>query len=683
MRRSVQRLAVFAAAMLIVAAVADAQVWWQNGWPHRRAVTVANHQQTNLPGDDIAVVTMPTGGLIKPDGSDLRVATAAGDPVACQVLMVGPGDQASLAFALEGLAERYYVYFGNAQPPPGKALEIRRGVLLEMRAYTGGGFASLEQIQKVFERSQELVGKGMVDSVFLGLNPFGPQNRLACRFEGYFTVQTPGSYEFACTSRHDNYMLVDDKLVYQYLGRELDRTPTAQQKVELKGGLHKLTIYHVNSQGDPIVVAAWRGPGEKNLKPIPAQAFAPVLRAAPGPMEDYGKALTIDFLPQHDGEAFVIDRYYQRYGFTALQAPKIPDKVVWQWDFGDGQSAVGADVQHIYLVPGQYAVTLKAKTSAGELTRTHRVFVSRPWDRVAMQKLDAVGGYGRIVQGYDFARLDAEGNAEAAVLLDRAGLREGMLKAGAAFIARDSAPQEKVQQVAVLCAEQLTAMGQHETAVRSLTKGAKMTNNPTVCATLLVQAGRIVLDRLDDPDRAWEMFDSTLKKYSTLTTAAAIQDARIGLGDVWRARGDYDKALKQYTDATRRGEATVERLIVIKGDLARHVEEYVRTKDFQVAGEYLDRWQRQFPIDKLEGYWSLLRAQVLAGQGRHEEAAREAEALVKVAPGSNYAPALLMLAAESYDKLKRSEDAKAARKRIAEKYPESPLAREASRQAGL
>ena len=36
-----------------------------------------------------------------------------------------------------------------------------------------------------------------------------------------------------------------------------------------------------------------------------------------------------------------------------------PKEVVsWHWDFGDGNEANGAIVQHIYMVPGEYTVTL-------------------------------------------------------------------------------------------------------------------------------------------------------------------------------------------------------------------------------------------------------------------------------------------------------------------------------------
>lgn len=47
-----------------------------------------------------------------------------------------------------------------------------------------------------------------------------------------------------------------------------------------------------------------------------------------------------------------------------------------QWDFGDGQSAQGAQVAHVYTQPGQYTVTATASVGGSSLTGTGQVTVS-------------------------------------------------------------------------------------------------------------------------------------------------------------------------------------------------------------------------------------------------------------------------------------------------------------------
>ena len=60
----------------------------------------------------------------------------------------------------------------------------------------------------------------------------------------------------------------------------------------------------------------------------------------------------------------------------------------------------------------------------------------------------------------------------------------------------------------------------------------------------------------------------------------------------------------------------------------------------------------------------------------------EAELLVKVNPTSSYAPDLLWLAAEAYEKQSKPDKAKACWQQLADKYKESPLASQAGKKLG-
>ncbi|HAU38549.1 MAG TPA: hypothetical protein DCX07_12640, partial [Phycisphaerales bacterium] len=106
----------------------------------------------------------------------------------------------------------------------------------------------------------------------------------------------------------------------------------------------------------------------------------------------------------------------------------------------------------------------------------------------------------------------------------------------------------------------------------------------------------------------------------------------------------------------------------------RHVEAYLRDRKLRDAEDYLDRWEQALPADKLEGFSTLYRVRLRMDQKQYATAAREAETLVRVSPASNYAPELLLMAAECYGKLGDAQAAKAALKRVVEKYPESSLA---------
>ncbi|MCK4624532.1 MAG: hypothetical protein KAV00_04420, partial [Phycisphaerae bacterium] len=205
------RICIVAAVLAGAAPVSAQEGWWNYNWLYRRSVTVSDVSKTNLKtGRDIAVVTMPTGGLTAADGRDIRVTTATGMLLRHRVLMTGPGHSVRVAFELKPPIKKYFLYFGNPKAKKSKQeLQIHRGVLMETWAYTGGGIANFKQVQRIFERSKKLLGRDFRKDIFLGYNPFGPQNRICSIFTGYLICPADGQYTFSTTSRDASFLLVD------------------------------------------------------------------------------------------------------------------------------------------------------------------------------------------------------------------------------------------------------------------------------------------------------------------------------------------------------------------------------------------------------------------------------------------------------------------------------------------
>lgn len=671
-------VAAVAAMAASIAPAANVGPWWNNDWQYRREVTVPVIPQSKAPGDEVALLTMPTGGLIKADGSDIRVI-AGEQIVPHRVLMVGPGDQVTIAFAAYRNVVTQFVYFGNQGADAVKPLEILRGVLMETWTYEGAPPEKLKDIETVFQSDRNLLGRGFRPAIYQGHNPFGPQINIISRFTGHFLAPSGGIYSFASSSRNTSFLFIDEKLVaHQGERGEPARHPKAQI-VELKAGPHKIVVYHVNAGGDPIVAAAWKPPGQENLSIMPREVFTPVATAQPGAMKKVGVDKDLDFLPEWAGECFVQDRYFQRYQFRAVTVGRLGQNVLWTWDFGDGQVLHQADAQHVYLADGDYTVTLTARTSLGEWKRTNRIHVSRPWDSVIEGKIEPEKRAAKVVGDYNFARLSPDANTQAVRLLDRAAMYPEMQNAAAAFVVRPQATPEMINLVIPPYVESLLRDKKAPKAVEALLAAARMNSNATNAAEMLNWAGQVRLHRLGDSDGAFALFTEVTEKYMGLTPSPAIQSSRIGLGDVWRLRGDYQKAHAAYDAATTRRDIAPERAVVLRGDFARQVEDYMRRQEFPTAHAKLDEWQKTFPLDKLDGYWSLLRVKLLQQEQRYDEAAGEAEALVKTNPASAYAAELLMQAAEAYRKVGADEKAKALWKQVVQKYPESPLSVEAGK----
>jgi tetratricopeptide (TPR) repeat protein len=658
--------------------------WYHRAWRWRREVTLEKARRTGLDGEDVAVVTMPTAGKVRGDGSDLRVTTSDGRPVAHRVLTVGPGDRVRLAFATRPPVRHYHVYSGlreevdaDSIPQGPDTLAIRRGVLLESWAYRRGGANGLQQARGTIERSKELLGRSMRDRIFLGHNPFGPGNAVAARFTGWLNCPSAGEYTFALTSRNATFLLIDGKAVVANPGwHGPQRRPRHTGSLRLTEGIHEITVLHVNPTGPPQVVAAWRPPGGRRIVPIPPAAYAPFARAEPGPLDEYGKDVQADFLYDHGGEAFVTNRYYQRYAFRGL-AGGSAGVARFEWDFGDGQRATGREVEHVYLTSGMHTVTCRIRTAGGVIERTNRLFVSRNWDRASERELEPVAAYGRIVSGYDFAKLSGAANAEAVLLLGGAELGEAMLSAGEALAGRESLRARQVGEAMIPYVEALVSADRSARAAGDLLSIAEASVHPDVSARAMVRAGRILLDELGRTTDALSVFRTCVKTYAARTTDAAIRDARIGIGDVWRAGGDADKARAAYREAGAELPRRMRTRALARGDFARHVEFYTRQGKVDDARDQLAAWARALPGDQLDGYWSWLKVGMEIKARRPADAVREADILLRVNPASNYAPRLLLAKAEACRMLSRPDAARQALRMLIEDYGESELVAEA------
>jgi tetratricopeptide (TPR) repeat protein len=664
--------------LLAIARPAQSAGWWRYEWKVRRPVTLSAAQPSGLPGDDVAVVTFPTGRWIAADGLDLRVTTASMREVPSRVLMTGPGDVARVAFAVQPGVTSYFVYFGNRQAEKStEELTIQRGLLMSTWRYPGGGAGNLEQVRAVFERADTLFGRDFRNRLFLGHNPFGFDQRVASLFEGYLVCPERGRYVFATSSRNSSMLLIDDRLVVDNGGMHEPQDDIRKRGgVELAAGLHKLTLYHVSFNGDPVVVAAWRPPGQTRVQVIPPSAFAPVAEAQAGYMEELGK-VGVDFLYDHAGEAFAKNRYFERFRFRGAIAGGKATVRRWRWLFGDGTTGEGADVEHVFLRPGTYNVTLTASTPAGVLKQSHRLVVARPWDRVIDHRLDSLEVHAALVSDYDFTSLRGSALLEAAWLLERAGLSESLLALGKACRTRAAQGEKSAARVLPIYARILVQNGRAGDAAEALEAGMARMDDPSLSARLLVEAGRIRLDHLRQTDAAEALFQRVTRECAPLTTSQAVREAKIGIGDVWRFRGDRERAMTAYLAAGRGAVKPSGSAALARGDFGRRVEEYLRRADLASAREALEQWIEAFPEDRLEGYSSLLMVRLLIAEGRLAEGVGEAETLVRVSPTSHHAPSLLMLAAEGHRRAGQESASQGALRRVVEEYPESTLAAKA------
>lgn len=672
------RISLAAAAVGLCAGAAGAPAqanWHRPDATCRRRVTVERTPRTDLPGCDVAVLTMPTGGLTRPDGRDVAVVAADGSTVARRILRVGPGDRMHLALALRPGQRAYHVYFGGPAVAPPPELDLRRGVLHEMWALVGGRLATEEHARAAARRARKgpLLGRELTRGIHLAGNPFGPANRVVSVFTAHVVCPVGGRYIFACAGRNTTVLEVDGETVTAGCGRH--RVLPYERNygyVDLAAGLHRLTVLHVSDSGPPVVAAAWMRPDRDELELIRPGAFAPFAEAQVGPIERRDGAANVDFFPCHEAEACLDGRYFQRYRFRAIAVGAAGEAFRWQWRFGDGQHADGAEAEHVYLRPGEYAVTLIGSGPGGTCRRTHRIAVSRPWRRLGTGRRDGLGDCAAVVSRYDFAALSPAAAGEAVDLMWRTRRADETLAACRAVLDHPDATGRAVERALDVYVRSIRAAGgRADRVVAAMLSEARRTPRPAAAAAMLVRAAGIYLDhgRLDE---ALCLFEHVLAQPAALARAGLIRRARAGAGDVWRLRGDRKRAAAAF--APLRSPQVGPMVDFRRGDFARTAEAHLwegRLDDAEVA---LDRWGMTFPLDKLDGFWSLIRVRLLLARRRWAAAAREARALLAVRPDAPAAAELLMLAGQASWQLDRADQAASAWRRIVRDYPESAFA---------
>ncbi|MBN1554314.1 MAG: PKD domain-containing protein [Phycisphaerae bacterium] len=678
--------------MLLLATIfgpcAEAGTWWRGAWEYRVGVTFpagkrGENTPTGLAGDDVGVVTFHHGGFMQADDRDVRVVTSRGKVVPHRILMTGPGDRCRVAFALQTGVPKYYVYFGNPNVEATKTrLDIQRGVLIEMWPYTDGRANTPQQALRTLQlaKSKPALGAEFAADIFQGCNPFGAGQNIVGLYTAWIVAPQAGEYEFATSSMNASFLWVDDALVVRNGGWHGPQwRVVCRGKVNLTAGLHKLTFLHVSPWGDPIAVVVWQPPGRKWSR-VDAGAVTPVRQGLPGVIEKRGRAVNVDFAVRPGGEVFCRNRYYQRRDFVSRIQGRGEHGIQWRWEFGDGLSGEGQNIQHVFLTPGVYTIKLTAQGLGRPMEMTHRVEIDRPWSQRWMNQLERLGEYAKLTATYDLSKLSPRDNAEAAVLFQRARDDENLRKTCEIFLQRKQADAESIQTVLPIHVESLLAtekFADARNAVAALQHAASMSKQPDISEDMLLRAADVLLEPLRKPDEVMTIIQRVLEKAAN--RPAILRRARIALGDAWRVKGDREKARQAYNQAGVDEDIAKNTPAIARGDFARRTEAYLNTRDYSAARDALDQWEQALPADKLEGYSTMLRVELLLAEKQYLQAARLAETLVKVNPQSLHAPNLLMQAYRAYHAVGQNKPARQTLERLVNDYRESPLSVKAKR----
>ena len=455
MRRSLSNFVLQLLLALMLAPSAASAAWFDNAWPYRRALEVIWDAE-RAGGAELAMAEFYTAGHHKPNGDDIRVAADDGALVPSRVLMVGPGDRVRVVFALRKGQRKYFAYFGHADPPaPPKGTDdvaYQCGLLLEVKPLAGGSIDNAQQLEAAWNRGTTILGRAMVREPFLGTNPVADQVRSISKLSGSLYIVQPGEYLFAAAADDRAALFIDGKPVVY--APHLVGDIRFNAKVTLTQGRHDFVVYHANIGGDSRLSVAWQRPDMGTVGVVNKESLGVVSYAIPGAMEQVRKTLTADFDVEYLGESYAAGHYSHRVRFT-VHKPKVTGAVEYQWDLGDGQTASGAEVEHVYLAGGGvFPIRLTARLGANADTQTTQLVIGRPLMQMAIANSAAPNGdepavHSRIVQRYALDKLPANWLLPAAMLHLRAGQLDAALAAATALARLDRQPNPDLAHAAL------------------------------------------------------------------------------------------------------------------------------------------------------------------------------------------------------------------------------------------
>jgi tetratricopeptide (TPR) repeat protein len=667
-------LVLAAAAVVRAAAVELPVVWLSPDWTVRRIVE-AKVQATKAAGSEVAVCTFFHGGLAKSDGSDIRVAVRGRQLVGHRVIQMGPGDLCRVAFAANKDDTRYYIYYGNPNAPAPEPWEPQRGLLLEVRRGPGGRAERLDQVQADWARARP-VGADFVNHISFAFNPFGESDMPAIfHYVGWFVAPATGTYQFATTSSGGSWLLIDDKPAVDWPGPHGPVHDARHAKpVALTADRHKIEYWNL-SPGSPVVmVAAWQPPQTTAFGPIPSKMFLPVAEAALLETDLPNERLVADFFPANVGEAWWPDQYAVRMQLRNLTKGANLQSAKYLWDFGDGQTSSAPNPTHIYLAGGDYTITLKVSRLVDTSTFRTKVRVERNWWKQTDPSLEPIRKYADEAAQYDFSAYDARNLMAAVSLFEHQSMSAPLVAAATALLKHPDLREGDAPRLGLLKSESLRKLGKPQDAIAALHELEGRTKRPAVKAQFAVEAAEVLLKDLHRWDEAEKEYQRALKTYATAGADLILRRAQVGMGDIWRHRGDGDKARAAYGAATaiKVHNLPPNEAAVRIGTLARYVEDYTRQGQWEWVAKFLADWAWEFPADKLKGHWSLLMAAALSAQGKKADAVGEAMDVLGANPQSPYAVRLLMLAAECQAALGDKTKARLLLQTAVDDYPEDP-----------
>jgi len=620
---------------------------WREGFQVRWPVRVVGLAGKQL-GQSV-VVSLPSGGWLKPDGSDLAVVGPSGELLPMQVLSHVAKGNTLIQFPRVGNENWYSVYgVGASQPSPAPNAEIaaklREGISIEGRAWSGGALDSWEVVRAGLEKSGPVLASMLVPEVVQRGNParLDQPQQFATSHRGYLQIPADGAYRFLVNADDASFLFIDGFKVFERKGTNtrLGQAKVADLdklagKIDLKSGLHPFEVHHAvgtNPQSQGTLLLLWSPPGETKFTLVPHTAFPKPLIA---------RAAAVEYATNQRGASFVcgIDDTLEVAGLKLFLVRceahgDVPDADL-KWEMGDGTQRTGRSILHVYFQVGDFDISVRGG-SLPPFQRRLRVW-PEPGEISPFSLENAVAAIGAM----EWKKLPPPRVREVFSFLSACEQpsRWPLIDQVAQFLLLQ--PDLDLETKAQLVSARIDAMARQGRAGEALKYAAEampsFAKTPALLVRVQMAAASVQQYHLKDFAAASAIYKKILDDNSRVEHPN-LRLAGVRWGDLFAETGDLDRASQTYRIAATLGgeKAAPEQDPSARGALLRIAEQKLKGGELVQTRQLLAKMEIDYPGRRLDGLYCFLHAESDRLSGHYDDALRHYEMILRLPQWAGY-----------------------------------------------
>lgn len=361
----------------------DASAWAVPGATLRVDVRI----QRQPDHKDLGVlVKIPDGGLLPGKYPVPEVRDEKGNTLEHLIVGHQPSDALGVLFAAPEAGETVQIYIKGSATAPVKPANSR--LIPSVLFYAKSGNASLDAAKRMANDYPPAQGAAFSTWQCIGsmVNPYGPDDDFSSWFVGCILLAKPEKIFFATVSDEGSEFAIDGKTIHSWPGihtRDAGAKGQRGETVELQAGLHRIDYFHFEARGKQESQLTWRrkgiteGPVPELVNDFAKSGEGAILRIA---LKDGRVCACIRGTSEPNGYFWTGDQPLSLFtlSYSGLD-PADPSQTV-TWEFDKNKRIAEPLVE--WLVSGDpdqisYPVTLAVSNAAG-VARTSARLVC-PW----------------------------------------------------------------------------------------------------------------------------------------------------------------------------------------------------------------------------------------------------------------------------------------------------------------